>query len=575
MRHLLPLLILVTGAGCQDGTPGLEVTLKLTDPVYAATASARIVLSSTDGTSFHEGAMATSIAQGLSVRNLDIDGDGAVDVVLDLGADYPFAKSQRFLLTPSGIDHPVNVSLRAEIYDGLNNRLAKLGGASRDPAAERVAAIVNPGQHTQAQDLQPACLGTCPDATARLGSGDAMQVIDGGSDAVTGLAAGNLTGAVARRADLAVARAHQARPGQAGGVPRPNAGEVAVYFGGGTLTLQSTILGTQSGDQLGTAVAIGDLDGDGADDLVIGAPGYAESRGAVFVLRGGANWPTTMDLADTAAPLPWTGATPGDRLGASLALLDVDGDGKLDVVAGAPGAAAVYAMSIPPMAGSDVSARPSVKAAASSQFGASLAALGDNIAVGAPGETGGAAYLLDRTRDFAQPGTAAPAQARTTGQGGSFGASVTVADLGSGPLLVVGAPDDGAGAIYGFPTGHLDAPVQVVRSSAPATQLGAALERIHRPLGDALFLGAPSLLPSSSPGAGSAYLLRGPMLSVLPTFALGADGQPAAAVLSGGKDGDSFGSAAAIGDFNGDGLDDLAVAAAAAHTITVFAGPLL
>ncbi len=580
MRRLLLLLVLgagpvVLGAGCQDGGAGLEVTLKLSDPVFAATASARIILSSTDGTSFHPGTMTTTVGKGLTVRNLDVDGDGAIDVVLDLGPDYAFDKSVRFLLEPSGVSHPVNVVLRAEVFDGLENRLAKIGGASRDPAAERVPAIVSPGQRTRATELAPECLGTCPDATARLGPADAAQMLDSGGSTVSGLAAGNLTGALTHRADLAVARAHQDRPAPAGGVAQPNAGQVAVYFGGGPLNLQSTLLGAQGGDQLGVAIAVGDLDGDGADELIIGAPGANGARGAVYVLRGGASWPATIDLLDAGAPQPWTGELPGDRLGASLALLDVDGDGKLDVIAGAPGAASVYVLTLPPAAGADVSMRPSVKGAAASQLGASLAARDQLIAAGAPGESGGAVYLFDRTRDLAQHAAAVPAQARVAGAGGDFGARVAIADLGAGPTLVVAAPDDGAGTIYGYAADNLTAPLEVIRGSAPATQLGAGLLCIRRPLGDALFLGAPASLPASAPGTGAAYLVRGPMLRVVPAFALGADGRPAAAVLAGGKDGDSFGAAAALGDFNADGFDDLVIAAPGAQTLVLYTGPLL
>jgi hypothetical protein len=44
---------------------------------------------------------------------------------------------------------------------------------------------------------------------------------------------------------------------------------------------------THANDEFGVALASGDVDGDGIDDLIIGAPGYAAQTGAVFVYKGG------------------------------------------------------------------------------------------------------------------------------------------------------------------------------------------------------------------------------------------------------------------------------------------------
>lgn len=77
--------------------------------------------------------------------------------------------------------------------------------------------------------------------------------------------------------------------------------------------------------------AVGDLDGDGHADVVMGldqASVEARADGGVYVWRGGANGLEPM-------PTQVLGAVAGDLFGSAVALLDVDGDGRLDLAAGA------------------------------------------------------------------------------------------------------------------------------------------------------------------------------------------------------------------------------------------------
>ena len=61
----------------------------------------------------------------------------------------------------------------------------------------------------------------------------------------------------------------------------------------GTLNLATEVMeqyiGSENGnDNLGYSMEKGDINGDGIEDLLFGAPGYNESRGGVFIFFGGA-----------------------------------------------------------------------------------------------------------------------------------------------------------------------------------------------------------------------------------------------------------------------------------------------
>jgi FG-GAP repeat/Fibronectin type III domain len=142
-------------------------------------------------------------------------------------------------------------------------------------------------------------------------------------------------------------------------------------------------------DLFGSAVTGGDVNGDGKADLIIGAPNHStdytfQNFGQVWLYDG---------ASCLASPAPYNsfrttpGGTAGDKLGASLAFLgDLDGDGKGEYAAGAPGGkyVAVYKGS------NGALFYPAITSAATG-FGQSLAAVGDldgdganDLVVGAP-----------------------------------------------------------------------------------------------------------------------------------------------------------------------------------------------
>ncbi|MCX4479019.1 integrin alpha [Streptomyces cellulosae] len=101
--------------------------------------------------------------------------------------------------------------------------------------------------------------------------------------------------------------------------------------------------GGRAGDNVGASVAVGDVTGDGYDDVVAGAPGATvrgvAGTGAAVLLRGSA---TGLTEADAQAVHQSTDGVPGtaeadDWFGSAVDLTDLDGDGVADVTIAAKG----------------------------------------------------------------------------------------------------------------------------------------------------------------------------------------------------------------------------------------------
>jgi len=102
----------------------------------------------------------------------------------------------------------------------------------------------------------------------------------------------------------------------------------------GALSLRARLVRAGLGAQFwfGWSVATGDLDGDGRAELVAGAPGAFDGRGLVLV------WPgdRAADGDAALAPIRIFGEQPGDGFGSTVAVADLDGDGFGDLAVGAP-----------------------------------------------------------------------------------------------------------------------------------------------------------------------------------------------------------------------------------------------
>ena len=122
-----------------------------------------------------------------------------------------------------------------------------------------------------------------------------------------------------------------------------NSGAVFIYRGTEfglapwKVLTQKGLGSNEIGDQFGFSLAAGDFNGDGKDDLAVGAPyekpGTKPKSGWVFVFKG-----------TTQGPKPWKAFgqkgigsdEKDDRFGFSLAAGDFNGDGKDDLAVGAP-----------------------------------------------------------------------------------------------------------------------------------------------------------------------------------------------------------------------------------------------
>ncbi len=111
----------------------------------------------------------------------------------------------------------------------------------------------------------------------------------------------------------------------------------------------TTLLGAQAGERLGIWVRTGDVTGDGIADLVIGADrrdeGGVADAGTAYVIRGGAHldgggqidlagFGTTALIGDSARIRPPDGSS-DYHFGATVQVADLDGNGRAEVLAAA------------------------------------------------------------------------------------------------------------------------------------------------------------------------------------------------------------------------------------------------
>ncbi|MCP4916248.1 MAG: hypothetical protein GY913_04940, partial [Proteobacteria bacterium] len=189
----------------------------------------------------------------------------------------------------------------------------------------------------------------------------------------------------------------------------PMAGAVAIFYG----PIQETrhwseadawLLGEDMADAAGWSVAFaGDTNGDGLDDLLIGAIGHdggGPEAGAAYLVHGPVFGEVLLEDADAVL----TGESAFANAGTAVASAgDVDGDGLDDLLIGAPGQDRAYVVLSPVEGLMDLALSDAIidGDGTSARTGFSLAGVGDldgdglgDVLVGAPGGTAGSAVLF-------------------------------------------------------------------------------------------------------------------------------------------------------------------------------------
>jgi len=335
---------------------------------------------------------------GYAVASADLDADGFADVIVGAPSQENGASNEGgafvFMGSAAGLADAPDVTLD----NPDNEELAFFGAAVADAgdldgdgfADMVVGAYARQAEAGGAFLYMGSATGIAATPSRTLSHPDEVA---GGNFGIAVASAGDSAGD--GYADLAV--------GASGDDPLQPGGAVYAYCGsenGIAADPDETLRGTlPQPDDFGASLGSGDVDGDGYSDLVVGEP--PQSRATLFL---GA--PTGLSSAiNQVQPLSGT-----SRFGVALSVGDLDGDGLADVLVGADedgalfqGAAVAYLGTAAGLTGAPITL-PNPDNLANAHFGASVAVMGDadgdgdaEALVGAPSADAGQVFVYRGT----------------------------------------------------------------------------------------------------------------------------------------------------------------------------------
>jgi hypothetical protein len=313
-----------------------------------------------------------------------------------------------------------------------------------------------------------------------------------------------------------------------------------------------------AGDRTGYSVAMGDVNGDGFSDLLIGAtagdPGGAPSSGSAYTVYGSnqtSNFPSPFQLntLDGIKGSRFNTGLTNYKGGSSVAIADINGDGFGDSIIGAPGGS------------------PGLVNA-----GVIYVVFGTNT--GFPAAVN-LSSTLNGLNGFSLYGAAANEQAST---------SLAADDINGDGLseIVIGAPNAAPGGRFGAGTTYVlygattlynatysltrlldDSKGFKVNGEKPGDASGRSLGIVDingNGLKD-LMIGAPSTALNGLSGVGTTYIILDSNGTLNTTVELSAPSSNRIILRGGAVNVNSGFSVAGIGDINGDGLPDISIGA--------------